>query len=186
MLQLHVAWCRKVVFFGLWPQNRHRMDKKMIRSARYLAIGLISLTLVACQQGGQKQTLGTLLGAVGGAVVGSQVGKGRGQLVAVAAGSLLGAYAGSEIGKSLDNADRIAMQQTTQRSLEATPSGSAASWRNPDSGNSGTVTPQPSYQNAAGQYCREYEQTITVDGRTETAYGTACRQADGSWKIVNG
>ena len=56
----------------------------------------------------------------------------------------------------------------------------------PDSGNSGTVKPQPSYQNASGQYCREYQQTITVDGKTETAYGTACRQPDGSWKIVNG
>ncbi|MBT3534522.1 MAG: glycine zipper 2TM domain-containing protein [Rhodospirillaceae bacterium] len=158
----------------------------MIRSARFIAIGLIALGLAACQQGGQKQTLGTLLGAVGGAVAGSQVGKGRGQLVAVAAGTLLGGFLGGEIGKSLDNADRIAMEQNTQRSLEATPSGTTTSWRNPDNGHSGTVTPQPSYQNASGQYCREYEQSISVDGKTETAYGTACRQPDGSWKIVNG
>jgi len=33
--------------------------------------------------------------------------------------------------------------------------------------------------------CREYQQTITVGGRTERAYGTACKQADGSWKIIN-
>lgn len=158
----------------------------MIRNARYLAIGLIALSLTACQQGGQKQTLGTLLGGVGGALAGAQVGKGRGQLVAVAGATLLGAFLGSEIGKSLDNADRLAMQQSTQRGLEATPSGQTVSWRNPDSGHSGTVTPQPSYQNASGKYCREYEQTITVGGNTEKAYGTACRQPDGSWKIVNG
>jgi surface antigen len=24
-----------------------------------------------------------------------------------------------------------------------------------------------------------------IDGKTSSAYGTACRQADGSWKIVN-
>jgi surface antigen len=165
---------------------RHRMEKTMIRSARYLAIGFIALALAACQEGGQKQTLGTLLGAVGGAVVGSQIGKGKGQLVAVAAGTLLGGFLGSEIGKSLDHADRTAMENTTQRSLETAPSGNTVSWRNPDSGHAGTVTPQPSYQNASGSYCREYEQTITVDGRTETAHGTACRQSDGSWKIVNG
>jgi len=79
----------------------------MKRRACYLAIGFIALALAACQQGGQKQTLGTLLGAVGGAVAGSQIGKGRGQLVAVAAGTLLGSFLGSEIGKSLDRADRI-------------------------------------------------------------------------------
>ena len=158
----------------------------MIKSTRLIAIGLIALGLTACQQGGQKQTIGTLLGAVGGAVAGSQIGKGRGQLIAVAAGTLLGSLAGGEIGKSLDNADRIAMQQATQKSLEATPSGNSVSWRNPDSGHSGTVTPQPSYKNATGQYCREYEQTISVEGRTETAVGAACRQPNGSWKIVSG
>jgi len=162
------------------------METTMIRSVRYLAIGLLALAMAACQQGGEKQTLGTLLGAVGGAVAGSQIGKGRGTLVAVAAGTLLGGFLGSEIGKSLDRADRLAMERTTQRGLESTPSGNTVSWRNPDSGHSGTVTPQPSYQNASGQYCREYEQSITVDGKTETAYGTACRQPDGSWKIVNG
>jgi len=26
---------------------------------------------------------------------------------------------------------------------------------------------------------------VTIDGRTEVAYGTACRQPDGSWKIVD-
>ena len=35
-----------------------------------------------------------------------------------------------------------------------------------------------------GQQCREYQRTVTIDGKTETAYGTACRQPDGSWKII--
>jgi surface antigen len=26
---------------------------------------------------------------------------------------------------------------------------------------------------------------VTIVGKTERAYGTACRQPDGSWKIVN-
>ncbi|MDA1097443.1 MAG: RT0821/Lpp0805 family surface protein [Proteobacteria bacterium] len=151
-----------------------------------MAIGLIALSAAACQDAGEKQGVGTLLGAAGGALLGSQVGGGSGTLVAVAAGTLLGGFLGSEVGKSLDRADRLAMEKTTQRTLETTPSGDPVSWRNPDSGHSGTVTPQPSYQNASGQYCREYQQTITVNGKTETAYGTACRQPDSSWKIVNG
>ncbi len=154
---------------------------------RIAAVGLIVTMLAACQQqeAGNKQTLGTLLGAAAGGLAGTQVGKGRGQLVAVGVGTLLGAFLGNEIGRSLDNADRAAMSQTTQQSLEASPSGRATSWRNPDSGNSGTVTPQPAYKTSSGQYCREFQQTVTIGGRTEEAYGTACRQPDGTWKIVS-
>jgi surface antigen len=65
-------------------------------------------------------------------------------------------------------------------------------WQTP--GASGTVTaPPPPPPGAptvapAGSTgrteCREFQQTITINGKTEKAYGTACRQADGTWRIV--
>ena len=66
--------------------------------------------------------------------------------------------------------------------------GVAGTWVNPDTGNRGTVTPRRTYRvqrGATTRYCREFQQTITVGGKTERAYGRACRQPDGSWKIVN-
>src|SRR3546814_2178716 len=54
---------------------------------------------------GQKQTAGTVLGAVGGGLLGSTIGKGSGRLVAVGAGTLLGGLIGSEIGNSLDRSE---------------------------------------------------------------------------------
>ena len=66
---------------------------------------------------------------------GAQVGKGRGKLVATGVGAALGALIGSEVGKSLDRADRLAMQHATQNTLETAPSESTSSWSNPDSGN---------------------------------------------------
>ncbi len=155
----------------------------MIRKTAIVSV--VALSLAACADSGQKQTGGALLGGIGGAIAGAQFGQGKGQLAAVAAGTLLGALIGSEVGKSLDRADRAAMAETTQASLETQPSGSTSTWRNPDSGNYGTVTPQPAYQTDSGQYCREYQQTVTVGGQTENAYGTACRQPDGSWKVMN-
>jgi surface antigen len=149
------------------------------------AVGLMVATLGACTDTGTKQGIGTVLGGIGGAVAGSQFGSGSGQLAATAAGTLIGALLGSEVGKSLDRADQQYMTKTTQRTLEDTPSGTTASWRNPDSGNYGTVTPEPAYQTTSGQYCREFQQTVTVNGETQRAYGTACRQPDGSWKIVS-
>jgi len=34
-----------------------------------------------------------------------------------------------------------------------------------------------------GTYCRECRTTVDVGG--ESAYGTSCRQPDGSWQIIN-
>ena len=37
---------------------------------------------------------------------------------------------------------------------------------------------------AGGSQCREFQQTVMVDGRSEQIYGTACRQPDGTWKVI--
>lgn len=139
----------------------------------------------AAATGGSKQLGGALLGAAAGGFIGSQIGKGTGQLAAVAAGTLLGAFIGSEVGKSLDRADQLYAEQTALHSLERAPTGTTSSWVNPDSGHSGAFTPVRTYQTAGGAYCREYQQTVTIGGKTEQAYGTACRQPDGNWKLVN-
>ena len=153
---------------------------------KFAVLGIAALALAACSETmGQKEGIGTLLGAVAGGVAGSQVGKGRGQLVATGVGTLLGAVIGGEIGKSLDRADQLAMQHETQNTLETAPSGTTNTWHNPDSGNSGTVTPTKTYQQGDGTYCREFQQTVTVGGKTQDAFGTACRQPDGSWQIVS-
>ncbi len=151
---------------------------------RILLVPVLALALAACQTAGPKQSAGALLGGVAGAIAGSQFGKGSGKVAAGALGALLGAAIGGDVGQSLDRADRLAMAQTTSRALETQVSGTQVAWRNPDSGNYGTVTPRPVYQDSAGQYCREFQQTVTVGGKTEEAYGTACRQPDGTWKIV--
>lgn len=146
---------------------------------------LVALTLTACEssQNAPKQTVGTLLGAGVGALIGSQVGGGKGQLAAVVIGTLGGAYLGSEVGKSLDSADRLIMERNAQDTLEYSKVGSPTAWNNPDSGNSGTFKPTRTYVATGNEACREFESTIYVDGREETATGTACRQADGTWKI---
>ena len=143
-----------------------------------------ALGLGACQTNGPgpKQSVGAVGGAVLGGLLGSQIGGGSGRLWATGAGAVLGALAGSEIGKSLDRADRTYMAQTTQASLEHTRSGETSTWANPDSGHSGTVTPTRTYQQS-GIYCREFQQSVTIGGTREQAYGTACRQPDGTWKI---
>jgi surface antigen len=159
-----------------------------MKITKVIAIGAVALSLAACANDGSygnKQTVGTLLGAGTGALIGSQFGSGSGALAATAVGALAGAYLGSEAGKSLDRADQGYLARTTQSTLESAPTGRSSSWQNPDSGNSGTITPTRTFVSSSGQNCREFQQSIVVGGRTENAYGTACRQPDGSWKIVS-
>ncbi len=157
-----------------------------MKIAAILIAGAVVLSVAACegQRYGQKQTGGAILGGIAGGLLGAQVGGGKGKLAAVAVGTLVGVMVGSEVGKSLDRADQLYAQRNAQSALESNPVGQASTWSNPDSGHSGTITPVKTYQTAQGDPCREYQQTVTIGGRTETAYGRACRQADGSWKIV--
>lgn len=157
-------------------------------------MGFAAMALVGCTQDpytgnygfnnmGTKQTIGTGAGAIGGGLLGSQVGGGSGRLWATGAGVLLGALVGSSIGKSLDRADMMYAQQAQQRAYSA-PIGSTVNWNNPQSGNYGSYTPVRDGYTNSGAYCREYRQTIYVGGQSETAVGTACRNANGSWTIT--
>lgn len=65
------------------------------------------------------------------------------------------------------------------------PTGTYSTWENPDTGHAGSFTPTRTYQRPTGQYCREYQQTIRVGGEVQESYGTACREPDGTWRIVN-
>jgi surface antigen len=129
-----------------------------------------------------KAAIGGLGGAAAGGLLAAALG---GRPEGIAAGVILGGLVGGAIGDRLDAADRRQAQQATVRALESTPSGASVPWRNPDSGNSGTVTPVQTYQTHTGQYCREYQQTVTIGGQQHQSYGTACRQPDGSWRIMN-
>ncbi|MBN8531443.1 MAG: glycine zipper 2TM domain-containing protein [Alphaproteobacteria bacterium] len=162
------------------------MKIKIIASA-----ALLSLTLAACAQPGNphggginKEMGGTAIGAIGGGILGSNIGKGKGNIAAIIGGTLLGGMLGNQIGASLDRADMAYYNQTSQRALERAPSNQTVTWVNPDSGNSGTITPTRTFQQGSA-YCREYQQTIQVGGQTKQGYGTACRQPDGTWQVVN-
>lgn len=152
--------------------------------AALLVLGLNAAPASAeCSNWSGGALVGTLGGAALGGFLGSQIGGGTTQLALTGAGVLVGGLVGNQLGKALTCQDQQQVQNTTQQTLETQKSGTTIAWNNPDSGHSGTVTPTKTYQQANGQYCREFQQTINVNGQTETGYGTACRRPDGSWEV---
>jgi surface antigen len=150
---------------------------------RTLALGLViaaALATAGCATQGPREEVGMLIGGVMGGVLGSQVGSGRGRTLATAAGAVVGGAVGASVGRSMDDVDRMKMAAT----LETTRTGVATEWRNPDTGYYYRMEPTRTYETAEGP-CREYTMDAQIGGRTEQVYGTACRQPDGSWQIVN-
>lgn len=157
-------------------------------AARVVSILVLALALTSCESVGQgisnnpKTTMGGMLGAAGGGLIAAAAGGGTAGIIG---GALLGGLVGGAIGNHLDQKDKELAAQNAQRAFENARTGQSSAWRNPDSGHSGNITPTRTYQDNTGQYCREYQQQVTIGGEIHESYGTACRQPDGSWKTVN-
>jgi surface antigen len=127
-----------------------------------------------------RTLLGAAVGGAAGGLIAAEVAHGRNRPAAIAGGALLGILLGGSIGNAMDQLDERCVGQV----LEHAGSDQTVEWRNPDSGASYQVTPTRTWEDE-GRYCREYTTTVRIDGRPQQAYGTACRQPDGSWERVN-
>jgi len=83
---------------------------------------------------------------------------------------------------NLSEAQQRAHEQAQIRAASA-PIHETIVWH--DGGATGSVTAVREGTTSAGRYCREFQQTVTIGGRTEQAYGTACKQPDGAWELVS-
>ena len=145
-----------------------------------LALGLLG----GCASNvGPKEGVGTLAGAALGGWAGSQIGHGTGNVAATALGVVIGGILGNQMGASMDKTDQMYAEQATTRAYSA-PLNEPITWRNPKNGHYGTIVAENEGTTPSGRYCREYIHTVTIGGKSQKAHGTACREPDGSWKIV--
>jgi len=153
------------------------MGKKLLQVIPLCA----AVALAACSNYGRQEQAGMVIGGALGGLLGAQVDNGHhdARTAAIIVGTLAGAAIGGSVGRSMDDVDRLKTSQT----LETVRTGVSSSWRNPDTGNQYAVTPTRTYETGAGP-CREYVINAKIGGKPDQIYGTACRQADGSWKTM--
>jgi surface antigen len=151
--------------------------KQLLKS---LVVLLCSVSLVSCSNM-SKQDVGVVTGGIAGGVLGSTVGGGSGRILAIAAGTLAGAFIGGAVGKSMDDTDKLKMNQAMNNNNVGQP----AYWRNQNTGTSYQVVPVKNVTVDGNQYCREYRTTADIAGKKQQMYGTACRQPDGTWQAVS-
>ncbi len=141
---------------------------------------LLVASVAGCVVPATQEQSGMVLGGLVGGAVGSQFGRGDGRTAATIIGALVGASLGGSIGRSMDDNDRMRIAQA----LESQPLNAPTRWVNPDNRNVYTVVPIRTYNSGTGP-CREYTMDAVIGGRAERVVGTACRQADGSWRNIN-
>jgi surface antigen len=164
------------------------MSKFLTTSVLVIPALATVLSLSGCANDGQggKEVGGTLIGAAAGGLLGSQIGGGSegGAAAGAAIGVLLGGFVGNRIGKQMDDEDKRRLQAAQMRAYNA-PLNEPIRWENPNNGNSGYVTPiREGRRPADNAYCREFQSEVVVGGQKEKAFGRACREPDGSWRIV--
>ena len=118
--------------------------------APLMALALLASSCAQMQQtydDNPKAVLGTFLGAAAGAGIAALAG---GSPAAIVGAGVGGALIGGFVGHKLDNRDKRLATEAAQRAFESNPAGQASAWQNPDSGNSGTITPTRTYQIANG------------------------------------
>ncbi|WP_116652853.1 hypothetical protein [Pelagibacterium sediminicola] len=82
----------------------------------------------------------------------------------------------------LSSAQRSAANDAQFYALQFGRPGAPRNWS--ASGASGQVSVGP-YVRVNNLDCREFSHRVTVSGQTYTKSGTACREADGAWNVVN-
>lgn len=156
---------------------------------RVVAIIVLGLAVTACAGDpatgtGPKENSGTLVGAIAGGLIGSQIGGGTGERIAAGvAGAAIGGLVGNRIGAGMDDEDKRRAYAAQIQALESGRAGTPVAWRNPESGRYGSVVPGP-YYDQGGAQCRQYTHTIYINGQPQAARGTACRNPDGTWTPV--
>ena len=122
------------------------------------------------QKFGNKATVG----AIGGTLIGAALGSG-GDPLTTAAFAVGGLIIGHEVGATLDKIDQMYATHLLEASLSNNMNGQQSVWNNPDKQVTVTATPLTKTSN-----CREFKTTVNVKGNSKIMRGTACKKK-GEW-----
>jgi Ni/Co efflux regulator RcnB/surface antigen len=129
-------------------------------------------------------------GVIAGGLIGGLLGRALGgdggsRAGATIAGVIFGGAVGAALTNKLDCEDRSYAYKSYYDGFNAGRPNTTYQWRNPKSQDRGQFRVGSYYNDQAGFRCANYTQTIYINGRPQNGTGRACRQADGSWVIVN-
>jgi surface antigen len=171
---------------GYREEHRHKHeedsdDEDEDRSPRHGAVITTYVAPYGIDQGTcDRERIGQILGGIAGAAIGSSVTHGDGRNAAIIGGAIIGVIVGGNIGRSMDRVDQGCVGQI----LEHDPDGNRVAWFDAEGGTEYQVTPEMPFKDRSGRYCRKYLTDAADDGVNRRTYNTACRESNGTWKMI--
>ncbi len=148
---------------------------------------ILSLTAGSLAQAGIKEVIGQIAGGVIGGVLCNElgIGKGNGRTAAVALCAVGGSLIGGEIGQDMDEADARAFEESQRRSFDGDLNRDY-SWDGSRYGSRtgvrGTLRPvRQGYHRQTREVCREYQSSTHRGNRTSQMKSIVCKRNDGSF-----
>jgi surface antigen len=74
--------------------------------------------------------------------------------------------------------------RAVQDALENALSGAAVSLSDAHLAGMVSITPTRTYQSETKHWCREFTESVMIDGQQTTRFGIACRESEGGWRRV--
>mgnify|MGYP001163317042 FL=1 len=139
-----------------------------------IAAAIVALALSACS------TTGTDGAGSAAQAFAEPTRSGQPRVGAAIVEAMAGGLIGGPVGAGLDSRDRRRALEAEYRALEYMSAGQGVSWGDRGGRRHGEVVAGSPYR-VGSQDCRQYSHTVHVNGRSQTARGTACRNPDGSW-----
>jgi len=153
--------------------------RRAVRS--FLSLFVAAAFLTGCQNAGEREKAGAVLGAVAGVVVAVALMNGdAGKAAAAVVGGTIGAIAGGMIGKVLDENDKRLADAAASRAA-AVPNDQMVEWASDrNAGVYGYAKPVTSPQPVNGLMCRQVKSFHWVNGKEEIESNRFCF-VDGKW-----
>ena len=169
---------------GYVAQSAYRDERERDWSQRYSRTYSYNDDVYYRECRESKDPAGVIIGALIGGLLGSAAGRDGGRTGATVAGVILGGVVGAALTKDMDCDDRSYAYKAYYNGFNSDRVGSRHPWRNPGNGHRGEVRIGNYFSDPRGFRCADFTQVTTIQGRTQTTRGRACRQPDGSWAVV--
>jgi surface antigen len=135
-----------------------------------IALIVLPLLLAGCQTVGFGKKVTPQLTSTGSAASSN---------TAISGGGLVG----GPFGARLDRADRTAAFEAEYKALEYSKGGELVTWTGRTGTAGGKVVAAQPYR-VGSQDCRQFSHELTLSGAATNARGTACRNNDGTWSLL--
>jgi surface antigen len=145
--------------------------------------GLVSLWGTPLHAG-QNQLAGSFMGMSLGGYDGYSFGHGVERLAATETGVFAGGSMANEILRAADHASGLYYNSPAYAYYERRPVYYSSQYYTPNYVALPTPPPPIYVDDDTGNYCREFSQTVRMNGHVGESYGTVCLQPDGSWRVA--